>query len=70
MSGSLNANLLWRWVVEAESVLGTPRGGPQVRALPPLIEGAAIYSRGGRCKVGSPVACKMMECAVLQASND
>lgn len=39
MARSLNANLLRRWVVEAEGAAGTPRGSAQLKALPPPIEG-------------------------------
>jgi transposase len=35
MSRSLNANLLRRWVVEAERAAEVPRGSLQPRALPP-----------------------------------
>lgn len=34
MSRSLNANLLRRWVVEAERAAETPRGSPPPKALP------------------------------------
>jgi len=35
MSRSLNANLLRRWVVEAEHSAEVSRGNPQPKALPP-----------------------------------
>jgi transposase len=35
LSRSLNANLLRRWVVEAERAVEAPRGNPQPKALPP-----------------------------------
>lgn len=38
MSRSLNANLLRRWVVEAERADEAPRGHPQPKALPRPIE--------------------------------
>jgi len=38
MSRSLNANLLRRWVVEAERAAEVPRGHPQPKVLPPPIE--------------------------------
>lgn len=38
MSRSLNANLLRRWVVEAERAAEAPRGSPQPKALLPPIE--------------------------------
>lgn len=38
LSRSLNANLLRRWVVEAERATEVPRGSPHPEALPPPIE--------------------------------
>lgn len=38
MSRSLNANLLRRWVVEAERVAEASRGNPPPKALPPPVE--------------------------------
>jgi hypothetical protein len=35
LSRSLNANLLRRWVVEAERAAKPPQGSPQLKALPP-----------------------------------
>jgi len=38
MSRSLNANLLRRWVVEAERAAEAPRGNPAAKALPPPVD--------------------------------
>lgn len=43
LSRSLNANLLRRWVVEAERAAEAPRVTPQPRALPPPPVGAQRF---------------------------
>lgn len=55
MSRSLNANLLRRWVAEAERAAEAPRGNPPPKALPPPATRSGSFPwRSGRLAHSDP----------------